>query len=362
MDGSVSSELKDQKRRKRSAKPAARLAKSAGQRRTTSSARKRTGSKKAVSKKRVRTRAKQPQTKQRLDALQEKILRAIETRNPEEILQVLRIDTEEPQELSYDHRNFAYRELLQHFRTPTQKEILWQMTRYCAARPELVARQLACAVLDVFWKDRQPEAERLLLNLARDEDWEVREYAAATMARIVRKNFRANSPYIRRWAENPDPSIRRQVLIAVVAISDGGRSDWAEALLQVVASNLRDRDPYIRRNLGPYALGEGLLRHYPDETLEAMRNWARHKDEMVRWNVGMGLTSPWVKGHWEEALQILKSIGADKRRNVWQAVSAALQNLLRLHPEEVEPRMQEWMRERGLRVAVSTALAASQKS
>ena len=60
---------------------------------------------------------------------------------------------------------------------------IWLWTRMAAARPEIEVREMACALLDDFWRDHRKEVERLTLNLARDEDREVRQYAAGTMAR-----------------------------------------------------------------------------------------------------------------------------------------------------------------------------------
>lgn len=315
------------------------------------------GSKKIVPKKAVPSRNRKAR-KPRLDPEQQQLAQVIETGSPDDILTALRIGTEEPEELSYDLRNFAYSKLLERFRTPTQRKELWKLTRYCAARPEIVARQMSCAVLDFLWKDNKPEAERILLNLARDEDWEVREYASATLARIVKLSFRANYPYYRKWAGHPDPSIRRQVMISLVAIGDADHPEWAKPLLEAVEVNLKDRDPYIRRNLGPFALGEGMLRYYPEPTLEAMVQWAKSKDAIVRWNVAMGLTTSWAGDHWMESLKILRILASDRRRVVWQAVSVALENLLKQHPEQIEPLLKGWMKEPPLRVAVSTALTA----
>jgi 3-methyladenine DNA glycosylase AlkC len=307
------------------------------------------------------SRTSQPKAAQQLSPEQERIAEAIASKDPERILEALRIGTEAPQELSYDDRNFAYRMLLETFKGQAGRKALWKMARYCAARPEIVARQLACAVLDTFWRTQQPEAERILLNLARDEDWEVREYAAATIARIVKKQFRASYRYLEAWAKHPDPAVRREVLIALVAIADEKHPDWAEPLLRLVEANLRDRDPYIRRHLGAFAVGQGLLRRYPQATLAALARWAEAKDETQRWNVAMAFTTPWAGPVWEEALAILRNLASDPRRIVWEAVSLALQNLLGLKPAEVEPRLREWMREPALRVPVSTALAAHQR-
>jgi len=236
---------------------------------------------------------------------------------------------------------------------------IWIWTRICSSRPEIQARQIACALLDVFWKDHRKEVERLTLNLARDEEHEVRLYAASTMARIIRSNFRAYFRYMRIWARHADPSVRRQVIIATVAVADSEHPEWARPLLDLLEPHMSDRDPYIRRNLGPFALGQGMLRVYPEETLERCERWLSSSDEIVRWNIAMAFATPVIPVDRERALVILKSLAADTRRFVWGAAAAALQNLAKAEPLEIVPVLKRWQENRDLRVAVSTALSRS---
>ncbi len=236
---------------------------------------------------------------------------------------------------------------------------IWIWTRLCSSRPEVQARQLACALLDAFWKDHRKDVERLTLNLARDEEHEVRLYAASTMARIIRSNFRAYFRYMRLWSRHADPSVRRQVIIATVAVADAAHPEWAKPLLDLLEPHMSDRDPYIRRNLGPFALGQGMLRVYPEETLERFERWLPSMDEIVRWNLGMAFATPVIPVDRERTLLILKSLASDGRRFVWGAAAAALQNLLRADPTEMLPVLKEWQKEPELRVAISTAFSRS---
>jgi len=255
--------------------------------------------------------------------------------------------------------DYAFRLLRARLASAPTRRKLWVWTRHCAARPEVEARQMACALLDGFWKDERKDVERLLLNLARDEDREVRLFAASTMARVIRANFKANLRYLRAWSRHPDPSVRRQVIIATVAVADERHPDWARPLLDLLEPHLSDRDPYIRRNLGPFALGQGMLRVYPDACLERFEKWLGSADEIVRWNVAMAFTGPVAALCWEGALRILRLLAADPRRFVWGAAAAALKNLLQLRPQRVGPVLQEWMKLPALRVAVSSAFNTS---
>jgi hypothetical protein len=256
-------------------------------------------------------------------------------------------------------KTYAFRRLRDGLRSASARRKEWTWTRMCAARPEAEAREMACALLDLFWREHRKEVERMTLNLARDEDLEVRLYAASTMARIIRSGFRANFRYLRAWSRHADPSVRRQVIIATVAVADEEHPEWARLLLDMLEPHLTDRDPYIRRNLGPFALGQGLLRVYPEETLERLEKWLQSDHEIVRWNVAMAFTAPIGPLALERGLDILKRLATDPRRFVWGAAALAIKNLATLRPRRVRPLLKQWMKDPALRVAVSTALNAS---
>jgi len=251
---------------------------------------------------------------------------------------------------------YIFQQILQRAEDPNDRRTLWPWTRLCAARPETQAREMACALLDSFWRDHRKEVERLTLNLARDEDEGVRQYAAATMSRIIRANFRLRFRHLLLWSRNRDPSVRRQVIIATVGVADPAYPERAKPLLDMLEPHLTDRDPYVRRNLGPFALGQGLLRAYPEATLVRFRQWMRSDDEILLWNIGIALAAAHDLEQWEAALEVLRGLAADPRRFVWGAASAALANLAIRRPDQIKPVLRRWMRDPKLRVAVSSAL------
>ncbi len=256
-------------------------------------------------------------------------------------------------------QTYVIRRLRQATEQAVTRRKVWLWTRLCSARPEIEAREVACALLDTFWRDHRKDVERLTLNLARDEEREVRLYAASTMARIIRSNFRAYFRYMRAWSRHSDPSVRRQVVIATVAVADSDHPEWARPLLDLLEPHLTDRDPYIRRNLGPFALGQGMLRVYPEETLARCEKWLGADNEIVRWNIGMAFTTPVLPVDWNRALSILRPLASDDRRFVWGAAAQALKNMVLRDPRRVRPVLRRWMEEPPLRVAVSTAFSTS---
>jgi hypothetical protein len=294
------------------------------------------------------------------DYLRIQVERAFELDDPDTLIATMvAVGRHRPRAEAGAFQTYVIRRLRQAIETPVNRRKVWLWTRLCSARPELEAREVACALLDTFWKDHRKDVERLTLNLARDEEREVRLYAASTMARIVRSNFRAYFRYMRAWSRHADPSVRRQVIIATVAVADAEHPEWARPLLDLLEPHLTDRDPYIRRNLGPFALGQGLLRVYPEETLARFEKWLGAENEIVRWNLGMAFTTPILPVDMNRSLGILRELASDERRFVWGASAQALKNMVVRDPKRIRPVLRRWMEEPQLRVAVSTAFSTS---
>jgi len=294
------------------------------------------------------------------DLIRGQIDRAIESDSIEVLITALgAVARQRAQAETESVKAYLFQELIREIDRPAMRRKVWSWIRLCAARPETEAREIACALLDTFWKDRRKDVERLTLNLARDENWEVRQYAASTMARIVRSNFRLYFRYLRRWSMHPDPSVRRQVIVAAAAVADPDHPEWAKPLLDLFGPHLSERDPFVRKNLGPFALGQGMLVAYPEATIERFHEWVMTDNELILWNIGMAFTTAAAPLHWEGALEILRVLAADRRRFVWSVAAMALRNLAQHRPRPVQPVLKRWMDDPTLRVAVATALNPS---
>jgi 3-methyladenine DNA glycosylase AlkD len=113
---------------------------------------------------------------------------------------------------------------------------------------------------------------------------------------------------------------------------------------------------YVRKNLGPFAIGDGLLRCYPDLTLEHLARWAGSDDARVRWNVAMAFSTAEGARHVDAALPILERLAEDDRRFVWRAVANAMRNLGKRAPERAIPVLEEWLADEQKTLPAETAL------
>jgi 3-methyladenine DNA glycosylase AlkC len=225
-----------------------------------------------------------------------------------------------------------------------------------ADRPEPAVRAISAGLFRHYWPLRADEVQAWLLRLADDEDWWVREAAHSTMGSLLVAHFDVFYRVLWSWTRHPSANVRRGVAIAARKASNERREEWAEALLSLLEPLLADRQEYVRKNLGPYAIGDGLLRCHPQPTLTRLRRWADDPREEVRWNVAMAFRSFGGARNLQEALEILGQLAADERRFVWRATASALQYLGRRQPEVVRPVLEGWLQDEQRAQAAEVAL------
>jgi 3-methyladenine DNA glycosylase AlkD len=235
-------------------------------------------------------------------------------------------------------------------------EALYDWACRLAERPEPVARAIAAHLIRHHWPAQPDQVQARLLRLADDEDWWVRESAHGTMGSLLVAHFDDLYQTFQTWTEHPSASVRRGVAIAVRQASNERKEAWAEALLDLVELLLTDREQYVRKNLGPYAVGDGLLRCHPQPTLARLRRWADDSREEVRWNVAMAFRSFGGSRHLQDALEILGQLAADERRFVWRAAASALHYLGKRHVEIVRPIVEDWLEDERRARAAKVAL------
>ena len=89
----------------------------------------------------------------------------------------------------------------------------------------------------------------------------------------------------------------------------------------------------MRRNLGPFAIGDQLLRSYPQETLARLEKWAKDPNEVVRWNVAMAFSSATGAKLAEQGLPLLRELEADESKFVARAAKASLRRMQKRRPD-----------------------------
>jgi len=221
------------------------------------------------------------------------------------------------------------------------RRFAWAQT--LASQESYVARELACGLVDAGWPQRRSEVEATMLRLADDGDWEVRECAASLLHRIMELDFESALSLYAQWSQHRSANVRRAIVLAAKYTAAKRRPQQAEPLLDLLERHLPDTSEYVRKNLGPFAIGDGLLCAFPQATLARLRLWTVRPEEGTRWNVAMVFTSAEGARHLETALPILSELAVDERRFVWRAVSSALRCLGKRHAPTIRELLQSWL-------------------
>lgn len=219
--------------------------------------------------------------------------------------------------------------------------------------PRRVDKELAAVILRPLIATNRPDLERAIHRLARDNDWEVRESAASLLGDCLERAFTEYLRTAQGWAATGEPRLRRAVVVGAKYAARSRHPERAEPLLDLIEPALKEPDEYVRRNLGPFAIGDQLLRSYPDATFARLERWARDPDENVRWNVASTFTSASGAKVAERGFGVLAFLASDTRPFVTRAVSAAVRNILKRRPE-LRDAIAEW--DGGTRAAVQRAL------
>ena len=219
--------------------------------------------------------------------------------------------------------------------------------------PRRVDKELAAVILRPLVTTNRPDVERAIHRLARDEDWEVREAAASLLGDCLERAFNEYLRPAQAWIATGDVRLRRAVVVAAKYAARSRHPERADALLDLIEPALSDHDEYVRRNLGPFAIGDQLLRSYTDATFARLERWARDPDENIRWNVASVFTSASGAKVAERGFGILAFLAADTRPFVARAVSAAVRNIVKRRPE-LRDAVAEW--DGGTRAPVQRAL------
>ena len=232
---------------------------------------------------------------------------------------------------------------------------LWLWATILSNHKNPYIRRYASEILLKLWEKDRNKTTLILTNLADDEHWLVREGAHEVWGELLTKNFQQVFPILQTWSNSSSANLRRCVAVAARSAGNSKKDEWAEPLLQLIEPLLSDKTAYVRKNLGPFAIGDGLLRCNPNITMKHLRKWTQREDEGTLWNVAMAFASYGGNKNWREGVKILAKLATDERRYVWRSVASALIYLARRHPE-VQDTLKKWLKDSKRAKVAETAL------
>jgi HEAT repeats len=212
--------------------------------------------------------------------------------------------------------------------------------------PSPTGRQVACLLLAGHYQQDPAGVMRTAEVLAEDPHWEVREAAGGLLGTLLDRDFSRVRGRLEVLRTSRSENLRRAVVLAVKYAARRDKPERVPHLLALLQPLLRDQEPYVRRNLGPYTIGDALLRVDPKETLRTLREWSRDRDPMVRWNVAMAFSSAIGSFHWPAAKSILERLAKGPEPLVRSAVAKAMRRCRQRYTDEVEATRLRWLKDR----------------
>jgi len=177
----------------------------------------------------------------------------------------------------------------------------------------------------------------ILHRLAASENWEVREWVASACGSILEAHFHEFYDEMDRWSKDNSEYVRRAAVLAAMYAGKSRRPDFINPLLNILEHLLPDRSKYVRGdNLGPFAIGNALIKYYPEEVLTRMKSWVQSDDEQIRWNIAMVFSAAERAKYAARAKSILHIVLSDDRLYVKRAVAKALKSIKTRCPEFFE--------------------------
>ena len=216
-----------------------------------------------------------------------------------------------------------------------EPEVHYQWGVAMAQCQEWGTRSAAGWFIGAHYRDHPDEVCRWLVDLGDDDNWSIREGAAFGFARLLNDNFDDVLPLFLEWRSHESVNVRRAVVIATMPVVRDAKHGVARApiCLELLEPLLADREPYIRKNLGPFAIGTALLNHHPELTFGALDDWRdRYDDPCVRWNLAMAVSSSGGRRRHERSMAFLQTLDDDPRPEVGRAVFSARRSLAKAKP------------------------------
>jgi hypothetical protein len=205
------------------------------------------------------------------------------------------------------------------------RQLVW--AKKLMVREENIARSIACGLVASGWERDRKGTEKRLRALVEDDDWEVREWASGGLAEVLAQDFEGGIQLCDAWSMQADEAPCRAAALALSSQAKSRNLAEAGPMLEIIERLLSLDGAYLQKNLGPFALGGGLLSRFPKETLALLRKASKKRDENTRWNVAMAFTTAAARKHADEGRKILDTLEPDDRKRIVHAVAKARKNL-----------------------------------
>ena len=254
---------------------------------------------------------------------------------PDEIIKILQnISTLHAGTAKTKDKRFIISEIVKHAKdnlSGNPKYFFEAGKKFCRSKSDN-AKEIGVSLIWRGYIHKPAVTEEILLKIADDPNWEVREYAGTAFANVLKENPALHGKIL-EWSEHTSENVRRAVVFSSLAYKQKGDITKAFEILKPLMS---DNSQYVKKNLGPFILGSHFGNNFPEETLEFLKSLVNEKCSNTLWNIAMSFNNSFGNRFPEDSLQILSKMMCSENPVVRRAVISTLRHLHKRHPEKVD--------------------------
>jgi 3-methyladenine DNA glycosylase AlkD len=259
------------------------------------------------------------------------LIKEVRSKNIKKVLEILQLQTTghantPPQKI----KDTALKQIRKSFEDTKD---LYEIGIKLANSGNITGEEIGSILMAEQYSYNSSEVESTLYRLADSPNWEVREWVASACGIILTNNFADFHPTMLQWTSDKSPNIRRAVAVAVKYATKTRKDEYSEQLIDLLEPILSDTDPYVKKNLGAFAIGDGLLKYFPNQVLNRINVWIENDHEQVRWNIAKIFSSAKGAKYIEYSIQIIYKLREDNRTTVKKAVASTLNSIKKRRPD-----------------------------
>lgn len=171
-----------------------------------------------------------------------------------------------------------------------------------------------------------------LLKKADSNDWDEREHAGYALGQLLETNFDTLEQQLIDLRQAPSENIRRFIIIGLKYFARKKETTITKRVLAILELYLDDDSNYVKKNLGPFAIGDALIRYDTENTLNLIKRNAYKADLHIKWNICMIFTAASGAQHFETGIPILEKHIFDTDKKVRNAALFGLRNIYKRIP------------------------------
>jgi HEAT repeat protein len=187
--------------------------------------------------------------------------------------------------------------------------------------------ELALLILPVELNKDSNKVFDILIKYANHENWEIREYAGEMIGEFLRYHYSDYKKRLIHLRDSDSENIRRSVVIGLKYLGKYRELSLSKEILEILSLYMDDDSNYVKKNLGPFAIGDAMLDYDPTRTLAFLKEHASDDDPIVRWNVASAFSTAAGAKHHELGFELLRELILDNDKSVRQMALNSFRNI-----------------------------------